>query len=77
MDYAVSFFSPVLKFPWLKLDGIQFQAIRSSLGMMKTTSTNVLLSEAGLTSYQLRARYITDKTLINFKQYPNEPLYKV
>lgn len=65
MDYANGLFSPHIKYPWKKLESIQFQAIRYSLGLMRTTPTNVLLCEAGAMPYLLRAKLLTDKGILS------------
>ena len=47
----------------LKLDRVQFASIRTSLGLMRTTPTNVLLDLAGESSLEERRIFLSKKYL--------------
>ena len=62
----------------LKLEWLQFTAIRLALGLRKSTPTNIFLSESKLTSLEERSRYLCKnfltKGLSNLKSATNRHL---
>lgn len=58
IDYAIYVYYPKRKDQQQKLEGIQYNAIRLSLGFRKTTPTKILLAESKLPSVFERAKFL-------------------
>ena len=91
LDFGCQAIYKTSKANWRKLDRFQFQALRMVLGCMRSTPTNVLLSETGEWPIEIRRFWICTKftlkhlalnnsliakKLLNFYQlYNEEPRY--
>ena len=90
-DYGIQAIYKTSKKNWNKINSMQFQALRIALGLMRSTPTNVLLSEAGEVPISIRRHMIcakfslkhlmlenslVKKNLLNFYSlYNEEPTY--
>lgn len=75
MDYGSIFYSSACNTSIKKLDVLQFKALRTSIGVMKSTPTNILLAE----TYELPLKYRRVVLAYNFllkKVYTNKNLIK-
>lgn len=64
IDYCSYIYFPTQKDRILKLERIQFSAIRLALGLRKSTPTNILLAEANLLSLHIRAKLLCNNFLL-------------
>lgn len=71
LDYGSQFISPTTKRNKIKLDTIQFQALRVVLGCMRSTPTNLLLAESGEESLELRRIWLAKKFVIKNIKFRN------
>ena len=74
LDFGSIVLSKCAKIHLDKLDRVQFHALRVCLGLMRSTPTNVLLSEAGEMSLELRRNYLAAKFLLKASAILNNPV---
>lgn len=76
IDYGVFIYLPTAKTTILKLERVQYSAVRLSLGLRISTPTNILLAESNLMSISQRAKLLCHSFLLKVFSKTNCHLYK-
>lgn len=66
IDYSSSLLLPLPKTYLTKLERIQFQALRSALGALRSSPTNALLLEAGEPPIAIRASHLASRQICKY-----------
>lgn len=74
LDWGSQIFNVTSKKNLKKLDVIQFAALRTSLGLMRTTPTNILLDMAGEPPLCARRKYLSQKFILKTFSFTSSPL---
>lgn len=74
LDWGSQLFDETSKSNLKKLDVIQYAGLRTAMGLMKTTPTNILLDMAGEPPLSMRRKYLTEKYILKIFSYNNNPL---
>lgn len=77
LDYCCQILSPITKQLSIQLDRVQFQGLRSILGCMKSTPTNVLQAEASEPSLDHRRKWLSVKYLLKIVILKNHPILEL
>lgn len=75
IDYCIFVYFPKRKEAIQKLERIQFAAIRTALGLRKSTPVNILMAESKLDFIKDRARYLCNRYLIKIFTCKNSSIH--
>lgn len=64
IEYGIFVYMPTQKTSILRLERLQYSAVRLAFGLRASTPTNILLAEAGLMTIQLRAKLLCQNFLL-------------
>ncbi|XP_045463824.1 uncharacterized protein LOC123673381 [Harmonia axyridis] len=77
LDFGGILYGRCAKMQLLKLDRVQFSVIRTALGLMRSSPTNVILAESGELPLQSRRLWLALKYVTKIFRFSNHPLLQV
>ncbi|XP_044745335.1 uncharacterized protein LOC123307183 [Coccinella septempunctata] len=77
LDFGGILYGRCAKAQLIKLDRVQFSVIRTALGLMKSSPTNIILAESGELPLQSRRLWLAMKYISKIFRFANHPLLQV